>query len=61
MGDEIDIYYFEDDMRIVHVTGPDYYLIILPIVGVVVIVVGSLMIFNKKTQKFFLGTNYVVQ
>lgn len=54
IGDEIEIYYYNDNKDLVYKEGSEKLLIIFPVVGSLVSILGILLISNKKLQSFLI-------
>ena len=54
IGDEIEIYYYNDNRDLVYKEGSEKLLIIFPVVGSLVSILGILLISNKKLQNFLI-------
>ena len=54
IGDEIEIYYYNDNKDLVYKEGSEKLLIIFPVVGSLVSILGILLISNKNLQNFLI-------
>lgn len=54
IGDEIEIYYYNDNRDLVYKEGSEKLLIIFPVVGSLVSILGILLISNKNLQNFLI-------
>jgi hypothetical protein len=54
VGGEISIYYYENDMNIVYAENSEHLLLIFPLVGISLSILGFILFFNKKVQNHLL-------
>ncbi len=49
LKDKIDVYYFSDNIEMVYTKGSEHLLLLFPIIGLIVFIVGIILFFNKKS------------
>ena len=54
VGAEISIYYYENDMNIVYAENSEHLLLIFPLVGISLSILGFILFFNKKVHNWIL-------
>ena len=50
IGQELEIYYFDNQTEIVYKKGSDALLILFPVVGITIATIGCILAFSKKVQ-----------
>ena len=54
VGGKVYIYYYENDMNIVYAENSEHLLLIFPLVGISLSILGFILFFNKKVQNWIL-------
>ena len=54
VGGKVYIYYYENDMNIVYIENSEHLLLIFPLVGISLSILGFILLFNKKVQNWIL-------
>lgn len=54
VGGKVSIYYYENDMNIVYIENSEHLLLIFPLVGISLSILGFILFFNKKVQNWIL-------
>ncbi len=54
VGGKVFIYYYENDMNIVYIENSEHLLLIFPLVGISLSILGFILFFNKKVQNWIL-------
>lgn len=54
VGGKVSIYYYENDMNIVYAENSEHLLLIFPLVGISLSILGFILFFNKKVQNWIL-------
>ena len=50
VGGKVSIYYYENDMNIVYAENSEHLLLVFPLIGTSVSILGFVLLFNKKVQ-----------
>ena len=54
VGGKVSINYYENDMNIVYAENSEHLLLIFPLVGISLSILGFILFFNKKVQNWIL-------